>query len=130
MPADALGRARVAQWLAFEQEWVMRGIAGARFRLLTGRDPGDRVDHARGALDLLELRLDASPWAAGAEPTIADVGLFAYTHVAPDAGFDLIADWPAVAAWVQRVEALPGFVNDLVPYPDNARPGAGRSIYD
>lgn len=130
LPGDALGRARVAQWLAFEQEWVMRGVAGARFRLMTGRDPGDRLDTARRALDLLELRLAVSPWAAGDAPTIADVSLFAYTHVAPDAGLDLAADWPAVAAWVDRTTALPGYVDDLVPYPANARPGAGRSIYD
>ena len=60
--------------------------------------------------------------------TIADVSIFAYTHVAPEAGIDL-AQWPAVAAWIERIEALPGYMNDFAPYPDAARPGAGRSIY-
>jgi glutathione S-transferase len=49
--------------------------------------------------------------------------------VAGDAGLDL-ARYPSVGAWLERVRALPGFVDDFIPYPDNARPGAGRSIYD
>jgi hypothetical protein len=49
--------------------------------------------------------------------------------VAGDAGL-LLASYPSVAAWVARVEATAGLVNDLVPYPDNARPGRSRSIYD
>ena len=55
--------------------------------------------------------------------------MYAYAHTAPEAGLALGA-FPAVQAWVARVEAQPGFVNDLEPYPPNARPGAGRSIYD
>jgi len=50
-------------------------------------------------------------------------------HLAEDAGISL-QPYPAFRAWVARIEALPGFVNDLAPYPANARPGAGRSIYD
>jgi len=52
-----------------------------------------------------------------------------YTHVAPDAGIELNT-WPAVQSWIDRIEGLPGFVDDYVRYPDNARPGRGRSIYD
>lgn len=61
--------------------------------------------------------------------SIADLANFAYTHVAEDAGYQL-ADYPSVSAWLERVRAQPGFMDDLVPYPDNARPGASRSIYD
>ena len=57
------------------------------------------------------------------------IAVFAYAHVAPDAGLDL-GDYPAVAAWLGRIERQPGFVNDLLPYPDNAREGRSRSIYD
>lgn len=53
--------------------------------------------------------------------------MYAYTHVAPEGGYDLPS---AVERWLRRVEATPGFANDLEPYPPNARPGAGRSIYD
>jgi glutathione S-transferase len=49
--------------------------------------------------------------------------------VAPEAGLDL-RRYPAIQAWLSRIERQPGFVDDLAPYPPNARVGAGRSIYD
>ena len=61
--------------------------------------------------------------------SIADVSNYAYTHVARDAGYDL-GLFPAVSRWLELVEAEPGFVNDLVPYPENAGPGNSTSIYD
>jgi glutathione S-transferase len=61
--------------------------------------------------------------------TIADIAVFGYVHVAHEAGYDLNSR-PAVQAWLRRVAAQDGYVNDLLPYPPNARPGAGRSIYD
>ena len=54
--------------------------------------------------------------------------MYAYVHVAGDATLDL-ADYPAVSAWIARVEATPGFVDDLQPIPPDTRFGAGRSIY-
>jgi glutathione S-transferase len=54
------------------------------------------------------------------------VAVFGYAHVAPEAG---LAIPPRVGAWIERIRALPGFVADLAPYGENARPGAGRSIY-
>jgi glutathione S-transferase len=106
----------------------MGGIGGPRFRRLTGRpfDPS-RLDTGRGALELLEAHLDGRDWLVGEAPSIADVGVSAYTSVAPDAGLELP---PRVAAWLNRVRGLPGYMNDFVVYPDNARPGASRSIYD
>jgi glutathione S-transferase len=68
-------------------------------------------------------------WLVGEAPTIADLSVWSYVHLAPDAGFDL-RDWPAVADWSRRVGALPGLVDDIAPYPENARPGRGASIYD
>jgi glutathione S-transferase len=132
LPADALGRAQVVQWLCFEQERVMLGIGGARFRLITGRNPEvvpARVALAESALGTLETQLEQREWLVGAGATIADISVFAYAHVASDAGFDLGA-YPAVAAWLERIRVLPAYVNDLVPYPDNARPGRSESIYD
>jgi glutathione S-transferase len=81
------------------------------------------------ALETLEGRLSARRFLVGDGCSIADISTYAYTHVAPDAGYDL-ADYPAVARWLQLVEAEPGFVNDLVPYPDNARASNSSSIYD
>jgi glutathione S-transferase len=133
LPAAPLERAHVVQWLAFEQERVMGGIGGARFRLLTGRATrqqlAGRLDSAREALDVLAGHLRGRDWLVGGNPTIADVGVFAYTSRAGDIGLDP-AEWPPVAAWLERVRALPGFVDDFVPYPPNARAGAGASIYD
>jgi glutathione S-transferase len=129
---DALGRAQVVRWLLFEQEWLMPGVGAARFYRLTGRNPEavpERVARGRTALGMLERELAGREWIAGDRPSIADLALFAYAHVAPDAGIDL-GPWPAVLAWIGRIEALPGFMDDYVPYPANARPGAGRSIYD
>jgi glutathione S-transferase len=134
LPDTALGRAQVVQWLAFEQERVMGGIGGARFRLITGRATAEqpliagRLATAREALDVLAAQLAGRDWLVGDRPTIADVAVFAYTSRAGDIDLDP-ADWPPVAAWLDRVRALPGFVDDFAPYPHNARAGAGTSIY-
>jgi len=135
LPRSPLDRARVVQWLGFEQERVMSTIGGARFRLLTGRlAPGDpavlaRLAGGREALGVLDDHLAATPFAVAGRPSIADLALYAYVSRAPDAGLDLRA-WPAVDAWLDRLRALPRFDDDLLLYPENARPGKGSSIYD
>jgi glutathione S-transferase len=131
LPAKRFDRARVLQWLCFERA-LTPAVAGARFQVMTGRTDGETphlLDKGRRTLATLDERLDGRDWVAADAPTIADVALFAYTHVADDAGFDLAAH-PAICAWLDRVRALPGYANDLVPYPPNARPGESRSIYD
>lgn len=129
---SALERGRIAAWLAFEQEWVLPGIGATRFRALTGRatqaDLETRRVTGRRALDVLEGHLAEREWLVGVRPTIADLSVWAYAHVAGEAGLALGA-WPAVAAWVRRVSAIEGLVDDLAPYGPDARPGAGRSIY-
>jgi glutathione S-transferase len=127
LPGDAVARAQVVQWLAFEQERVMGGIGGPRFRRLTGRPPIEgRPAIGEQALALLDAHLRERDWLVGKRCTIADVAVFGYAHVASDAG---LAHGPRVLAWMERLRALPGFVDDLAPYGENARPGAGRSIY-
>jgi glutathione S-transferase len=78
------------------------------------------------ALELLETHLRERDWLVGDRPTIADIAIFGYAHVAHEAGLE---PGPAVEAWFGRLRALPGFVADLEPYGENARAGAGRSIY-
>jgi glutathione S-transferase len=132
LPGTRLERGRVLQWLSFEQERIMVGLGGTRFRRLTGRaelDPAaDRSRFATGeaALETLEQHLSGRDVLVGGRVTIADVSVFAYTSVAPEAGFDLP---PRVTRWLDRVRQLPGFVADFVPYPENAHLGRGRSIY-
>jgi glutathione S-transferase len=131
LPGDRLARARVLQWICFERE-LTPAVAGARFQVMTGREDEDTpllLAKGREALAELDRRLEGRDWVALEGPTIADIALYGYTHVADDAGLELAAH-PAIEAWLDRVRALPGYVNDLVPYPPNARPGAGRSIYD
>jgi len=65
----------------------------------------------------------------GERYTIADVAVYGYTHLAHEAGIDL-QPYANVRAWFGRVEAQPGYVEDVEPYGANAAPGAGRSLYD
>jgi glutathione S-transferase len=135
LPEGPFERAHVLKWLILEQTDVMPGIGGLRFRLLTGRLQADEPAAIRrrelgvAALVMLEQHFQDRSFVVGDRYSIADISLYAYTHTAPEAGFEL-ADYPAVTAWLRRVEAQPGFINDLEPYPANARPGAGRSTYD
>ena len=129
VPDDLLARARVWQWLFFEQNLFEPNVGTARFWRLTGRDAerpevfAARLESARAALGVLDDGLSGRDFLVGGY-TVADVSLYAYAHVAGDAGIDMSA-YPAVVAWVRRVEATPGFVNDLEPYPASASAGAG-----
>jgi len=135
LPGDRVARAQVLQWTYFEQERVMPGLGGTRFRRLTGRAAADPAGDAKrfqlglDTLATLDEHLAARDWLVGVAPTVADLSVFAYTHVAGDAGFEL-ESYPAVVDWLDRVRALPGFVADLARDPENARPGMGQSIYD
>ena len=73
---------------------------------------------------MLDTGLRGRDFLLGDRYTVADVSLYAYAHVAGDAGIDMTA-YPAVGAWLGRVEATPRFRNDLEPYPANAAVGAG-----
>ena len=134
LPDDSAERAQALRWLFFEQAEVIPGIAGLRFRLITGRlasdDPAIEGRRAvgHGALGLLEGHLQHQGFLAGERYSVADIGVYAYVHVAHEAGFHLV-DYPAVQAWISRVESTPRYMNDFEPYPPNAWPGAGESIY-
>ena len=134
LPGDRLDRAHVLRWLIFEQTDVMSTIGGLRFRLLTGRWTSEdeqarlRRDAALAALSLMDRHLTQHDFVVGEHYSIADIAVYGYTHVAAEAGLDL-GSFPAVETWLERVASQPGHVNDLEPYPPNARPGAGRPIY-
>jgi glutathione S-transferase len=134
LPDDAYDRAQVLRWLIVEQTDVVPAIGGLRFRLATGRLQADDRDALRRRmlgeeiLGLLNEHLGERSFSVGESYSIADLALYGYIHVASDASFEL-ERYPAVAGWLRRIEERPGFVNDLEPYPDNARPGRGRSIY-
>jgi glutathione S-transferase len=117
LPDDPLGQAQVVRWLLFEQERVMSGIGGARFRILTNRRPdlvSRRLALATGALETLDAHLAERDYLVGKACSIADLSTFAYTHVADDAGLGL-ERYQHVTTWLARIESLPGFINDLAP---------------
>ena len=110
---------RVLAWLMFEQSEVEPTIGSARFWVLTGRDRerGDelarRLAWARGSLELLDRVLAERDWLVGDRPTIADVALYAYSHLAGDLQLAMGA---ALTRWCRRIEALPGYVSGPGPY--------------
>jgi glutathione S-transferase len=136
LPQDRLDRARVHQWLFFEQNLLEPNVGTARFWRLTGRAEqrpevfAQRVEAGRAAVEVLERGLAGHDFLAAGRYTVADISLYAYTHVAHEAGIDM-APFPSVGAWLARVASQPGFVDDLEPYPPNARVGAGQqSVHD
>ena len=80
-------------------------------------------------LQALDEHLATRDFLVGRGYTIADIAVYGYTHRADEAGLEL-APYANVRAWLGRVEATPGFMEDVAPYGANAAPGAGRSIYD
>ena len=115
-PDELLAQTRVLQWQCFEQYSHEPSIAVARFIRHYQNLPAARqaeyeakLKSGRRVLQLMEAHLENQDFFVGAAPTIADISLFAYTHVADEGGFDL-APLPAIRAWLERVAALPGFV--------------------
>ena len=116
LPEGRLERAQALQWLFFEQYSHEPFIAVARFiRHFLPEDSPRRADLPRleqggyAALGVMERRLADRPFLVADRYTIADVGLYAYTHVADEGGFDL-EPYPAVRAWLARVVGQPGHV--------------------
>lgn len=118
-PRDALAQSRVLTWLSFEQERHMKPLAQLRLHLGLHRDrepDSAEMQHfaaeGRTALDILEAQLvrnGADGWAATAvHPSIADVALYPYTRMAAMGGIDM-SPYPAIGAWLARIEALPGY---------------------
>jgi glutathione S-transferase len=116
VPGDAYERAQVLQWMFFEQYDHEPAIAVARFWLAYSGRPEDFADQipakqAAGhrALAAMERHLDGRETLVGAGLTLADIVLYAYTHVADEGGFDL-GGYPAIRAWLERVASEPGHV--------------------
>ena len=116
LPDDAYERAQVLQWMFFEQYKHEPGIAVPRFWDAIAPDdfprPGDlelRRASGREALKIMERHLHEREFFVGACFTIADITLYAYTHVADEAGFDL-EPYPAIRGWLERVAAQPGMI--------------------
>ena len=108
IPQDAYQRARMLEWLFWEQYSHEPYVAVARFQVkYQGKPVADLdpklVERGRAALQRLEDGLAATAFLVGEEVSLADVALVAYTRMAGDGGFDL-GDYPMVTAWIARVE--------------------------
>jgi len=126
LPADPFTESQVLEWLFFEQYEVEPTLGSARYWLLTGRatarqdELARRLETGRRALRVMDRALADRPFFVGDRYTIADIALYAYTHIAGDTGVDL-APHRNLAAWFARVEAQPRFEPGPAPYGANAR---------
>ena len=116
VPTDQLERARVLQWMFFEQYEVEPTVAVARFwitlldeRATYAEELESKWRAGNRALAALEDHLDGRNWLVGDRFTIADISLYAYTHLAEEGGFDL-GQYPGLQRWIERVAAVPGYV--------------------
>jgi glutathione S-transferase len=119
IPTDRFDHADMLRWMFWEQYNHEPNIATLRFWMgWVGEDrlsevqrlqmPGKR-EAGNAALKLMDDRLDGREWFVGDAMTLADICLFAYSHVAGDADFDLAA-YPHVTAWIERIKAQPGYL--------------------
>jgi len=117
MPIDRFQRAQVLQWLFFEQYSHEPYIASVRYLVMHPEvaDPRraivDTMMRPRGydALAVMEGHLKSREWFVGERYSVADIALYAYTHVADEGGFDL-AGYPAIRAWLERVKSQPRYI--------------------
>lgn len=112
IPADAYQRAKMLEWLFWEQYSHEPYVAVARFQVhYLGKTVADLepriVERGKAALGLLDDRLTGPAFLVGDTLSLADIALIAYTRVAHEGGFEL-ADYPALPGWIARVEAALG----------------------
>ena len=116
MPKDAFQQAQVLQWMFFEQYNHEPNIATSRYwiHVLGEREKYaeallEKQQKGHDALGVMEAHLSGRDFFVGSDYSIADIALYAYTHVAGQGGFSL-ANYPAIRAWLKRVEQQPGYV--------------------
>jgi glutathione S-transferase len=127
LPFDAEGEAEVTQWLSLAQNEIFQGLGRARSMRGNRWHGYGTLEEAHAvaafALKVLEGRLVAQDWLALERPTIADVACYSYTCFAPEGGISL-KPYPAVRAWLKRIEGLPGYL------PTPVYDGAGGPLVD
>jgi glutathione S-transferase len=126
LPSERYARAKVVQWLSFEQYYIEPTIGSLRFWTLTGRLEGNagrmvesRRESGERALTTLERRLSDTLFLVGESLTIADIAVYAYTHRAEDCGFSF-GSRVALSAWLKRVAMEIGPDHPIFPYTADA----------
>ncbi|MCK9685361.1 glutathione S-transferase family protein [Scleromatobacter humisilvae] len=127
MPSDPFERAKVNQWLSFEQDYVQNTIGSLRYWTMTSKLDSRPADLVRSkmataikALQILDEEFSSKPFICGQHYTVADISLYAYASRADEAGISL-APFKHFERWVQRVERTPGFVAEIYPYSIDPR---------
>jgi glutathione S-transferase len=115
LPVDRYERAQVLQWMFFEQYSHEPNIAVLRFWAHAGIKPEPRealakLNGGQAALEAMERHLDGREFLVTDGPTVADLALYAYTHVADEGGFEL-GQFPAIGEWLGRISSLPGYIS-------------------
>lgn len=117
VPTDPFTKAQMMSWMFWEQYSHEPNIATLRFwnHLPEMTDPqkaqieGKRTN-GEAALALMNMQLSYTDWLVSDSPTLADIALYAYTHVAEEGGYNL-SEYPAVQAWITRLSQLPGYIS-------------------
>ncbi len=115
LPDDDFVQAQILQWLSFEQYQIETNLAVARFWLSIKNEPdgcpdlATKQENGARALGLLNSHLTQHDYLVG-DYSIADIGIYAYSHLASEAGVTT-QDYPSLEAWFERVQAQPGFVS-------------------
>lgn len=122
LPSDAFERAKVHQWLSFEQQYIEMTIGSLRFWTLTGKLPQRSVQMIEGrrngalkALGILDQELRSRPFIVADGYTIADISVFAYASRAEEAELSL-RPYPHFRGWIARVQAQNGHLAETHPY--------------
>jgi glutathione S-transferase len=120
LPADSFLRAKVLQWMSFEADYIQSTLGTARHWLMTGKTrPADiiaaRQAGGRRALAALDRELETRPYLVGSTYSVADIAMYAYAHLADEAGVPL-APYPSVRAWADRIRAQPDHLAERHPY--------------
>ncbi|KAA0971792.1 glutathione S-transferase family protein [Aureimonas fodinaquatilis] len=116
VPTDRFERARMLQWMFFEQNHHEGSVAVRRslkvYEERKGVATPERLaltlDNGNRALAIMQKALEEMPFFGGQRPSLADLALYPYTKDAPEGGFDL-TEFPAIGKWLSRIEALPGY---------------------
>jgi glutathione S-transferase len=127
-------RLEALRWIIFDNQKVNGFLGPFRFLKNFAPKPGDPAvmdflkGRAEGNLAIVNKRLETSPYLVGDKPTIADISMTAYLYYPADEfGFDIAKMYPAIGAWLKRLQALPGWDHPykLMPgYPFGSRPAA------
>ena len=121
---DVLATARITEWLFWSKDRLDPGIFRPRLarkgiRPMTAETEAYYRADAVAALKTLAHAMEGRDWIVGHSPTIADISLCVTLGMAADAGHDLSADWPVLASWLARFQALPGWAPAATLMPPN-----------